>query len=162
MLQCERLLNLQSISRKRHAVPLLVLAPDGLALNIDDLDYFRRPWNEVRDVTAIDLTTRATVYVLPSERIGGGASEIVGNYKGVTAVVVSRDFYDKAILPVRASTGRSRDLAGILKLRNGMIDHIRARHSILPVSRADLCTAVEARWHAFGGTTAVSGASVPR
>jgi hypothetical protein len=128
-------LNLQSISRKRHAVPLLVLAPDGLALNIDDLDYFRIPWNEVRDVTA--------------------------------------------------STGRSRDLAGILKLRNGMIDHIRARrgsgrgwssifimhdddvyvalhHSILPVSRADLCTAVEARWHAFGGTTAVSGASVPR
>lgn len=153
--------------------PLLVLAPKGLALNIDGLDFCRIPWSEVRDVTAIDLTTRATVYVPPSERRWGGSEEIVGVYKGVTAVVISRDFYDRAILPLRAAAERSRGLATILKLRNGMIDHIRARrglgrgwssifirqgsdvcvalhHSILPVSRVALHAAVEARWHAFG------------
>ena len=118
--------------------------------------------------------------------IGNAGTERVDVYKGVTAVLVSRDFFDKAIFPAKdGMERRQRDLATILKLRNGMVDHIRARrglgpgwdsifimrdsemhvalhHSILPVSRADLRAAVEARWQAFGGTPAASKVSEPR
>jgi hypothetical protein len=167
--------------------PLLVLGPDGLTLNIDGFTFVRIPWHEVHGLATIDLTTKATVSVpFWLGRTGNADTEIVDVYKGVTAVLVSRDFFDKAIFPAKdGMERRQRDLATILKLRNGMVDHIRARrglgpgwdsifimrdgemhvalhHSILPVSRADLRAAVEARWHAFGGTPAASKVSEPR
>jgi len=155
--------------------PLLVLSPDGLTLNIDGSNFVRIPRLEVHGVTAIDLATKATVHVPNLVPTRNRNFDIENVYNNVTAVIVSQGFFDKAILPAKAGIERRNALVAALKLRDGMVDNIRARHglgpgwssifilrdgkmhvalhhSMLPVSRGTLRAAVEARWHAFGET----------
>jgi hypothetical protein len=136
----------------------------------------------VHDVTAIDLATKATVHVPYLVTTRNRNVDIENTYKGVTAVIVSQDFFDKTILPARAGIKQRNVLMSALKLRDGMVDNIRARHglgpgwssififrdgkmhvalhhSMLPVSRGALRAAVEARWRAFGEKPAASDVS---
>jgi hypothetical protein len=115
--------------------PLLELSPAGLRLHIEWVKDVLIPWHEVRGVETIDVTGRVrgqTVY-LP----------------GVTAVLVSRPFYDRHIhVNSWLLRGPGWDTNFIPK--DSMVQ-IALHHQALPVGAQELRAAVEARWRAFRG-----------
>jgi hypothetical protein len=120
----------------------------------------------------IDVKTNASLPI----NVETGAtvqSEIRETYRNVTAVVVSQDFYDQAILPIHKVMTLNKGLKTTLGLADGMVHHVAAKngrgsgwtsifiprgdemlvalhHSMLSVSGGRIRSEVEARWHAFG------------
>jgi hypothetical protein len=68
------------------ARPMLLLSPAGIAFHADWLKDLLIPWPEVRGVEAYELTT---------------ASGIPNRFQDITAVLVSKEFYETQILPRR-------------------------------------------------------------
>ena len=152
--------------------PLLTLAPKGITVNIDGATCVDIPWQEVQELTVIDVTTRASLPI--NVEIGPTVqNELRETYRNVTAVAVPKDFYDKAILPAHKSLARNKGLKTALGLVDGMIHHIVSKngrgpgssriflprgdqmlvalhHSMLSVGGNGLNGEVEARWRAFG------------
>jgi hypothetical protein len=126
--------------------PLLVMSPAGLHLHLDFLKTILIPWHEIHGVDSIDISGTFRRYPV--------------FLSGVTVVLVTRRFYDRHIhvkswflrgpgwdtnfIPRRDSTGDMMQVA--------------LHHEVLPATAAELRTAVEARWRAFGD---VKTASVP-
>lgn len=125
--------------------PLLVMSPAGLRLHVDFHKGIVIPWHEVRGVDSIDVSgsVRGRRFLAP----------------GVTAVLVSRSFYDRHIY-IRSwfLRGPGWDLHYIPK---GDIVQVVLHHEMLPVSAAELRAAVEARWRAFRNSSRAA-TSVPR
>lgn len=155
--------------------PPLVLGPDGIAINIDGVTRVGIPWQEVQDMIVIDVKTRASLPI--NVDVGDTVqSEVREIYRNVTAVEVSQDFYDKAILPAHKAMTRNKGLKTALGLVDGMAHHVAAKngrgsgwtsifiprddrmlvalhHSMLSVSGNSLRAEIEARWGAFGRST---------
>jgi hypothetical protein len=125
--------------------PMLVLSPEGLRLHIEWVKDIVIPWQEVRGVETVDIhgTFRGT----PVE------------FLGVTAVVVSRGFYDHHI-HIRSwfLRGPGWDTNFIPQ---GSTVQVALHHEALPVEAQELYTAVEARWLAFRSVKPAAS-SVPR
>jgi len=68
------------------ARPMLLLSPAGIAFHADWLNDLLIPWHEVRGVAAYEMTP---------------ASGIPYCYQDITAVLVSKEFYEAQILPRR-------------------------------------------------------------
>jgi hypothetical protein len=151
--------------------PVLTLGPKGITINLDGATCIDIPWQEVQDLTVIDVTTRASLPI--NVDIGSTVqNELRETYRNVTAVAVSQDFYDKAILPAHKSLARNKGVKTALGLVDGMIHHVVSKngrgsgwssifiprgdqmlvalhHSMLPVGGDRLKGEVEARWRAF-------------
>jgi hypothetical protein len=157
--------------------PLLRLSPAGARLNIDGKVFVDVPWSEVGDVTALDVEGRKLVGTTPLERMfdrrftGYHTTKLVPvRYDDVTALHVTKAFYDEGIAPrlkqmkktlLNSGAGMARQIRGtnalmetglgnIFVLRNGE-RYVLLHHAILPVSRETLRAAVEDRWRAFHG-----------
>ncbi len=111
--------------------PLLVLSPEGLRMRVEGATEFLIPWQEVRGVDSITVDgPRGT------------------SFDNVTVVLVSRDFYDRAI-HVDSIIRRGPGWGQFFIPADGMMQ-VALHHEILPVEAGDLLAAVEARWRAFG------------
>lgn len=152
--------------------PLLTLGPEGIAVNIDGVGRADIPWQEVQDMVVIDVKASASLPI--NVDIGDTVqNEVRETYRNVTAVAVSKDFYDRSILPVHKAMTRNKGLKTTLGLVDGMVHHVAARngrgsgwtsifiprgdqmlvalhHGMLSVSGGRLRSEVEARWRAFG------------
>jgi hypothetical protein len=111
--------------------PLLVLAPAGILMRVDGVTEFAIPWTEVKGVDSINI---------PGPR---GTS-----FDHVTAILVSREFYDR-VIHVDSFFTRGPGW-GFMFLPYGDMMQIALHHEILPVTASDLLAAVEARYRAFG------------
>lgn len=117
----------------RPGKPVLVLSPAGIRLDIEWVKTFLIPWDEVRAVRKIDVT-------LPTR--GWHRT-----FKDVTAVVVSKAFYDRVIHVSSAfQRGPGWDSAFI---DNGDTVDVTLSYLSLPASAGEIYAAVEARWKAF-------------
>ena len=136
---------LYGLARWLKPKPMLILSPAGLRLHFDFLKDIVIPWREVRGVDSIDIS-------------GGFHYKYRFAASGVTVVLVSRDFYDRHI-HVRSwfMRGPGWDYNFIPK---GDMVQVALHHDWLSASAAELRTAVETRWRAFG-KLARATASVP-
>jgi hypothetical protein len=112
--------------------PLLVLSPEGIGMRIEGARQFLIPWSEVRGVESIDVTGYR------------GA-----RFRNVTAVLVTRAFYER-VIHVDSFILRGPGWGSIFIPRGDDMMLVALHDSVLPVTAAELRTAVEARWRAFG------------
>jgi hypothetical protein len=122
--------------------PLLVLSPEGLRINIEGATEFTIPWIEVHGVDAITVEGLRGV-----------------TFDNVTAVVVTRDFYDR-VIHVDSFIRRGPGWDQLFIPRDGMM-LVALHHAWLPVKAADLLAAVEARYRAFGRPPEASTPGTP-
>lgn len=117
--------------------PIAVLSPSGIALNIEWVKNFLVPWHEVKAVEKIDIRV--------PEKVG------YTTYKDVTAVVVSRKFYERFVhvdnLLLRGP-GWEHNF-----IDNGDTVQIALNHAVLPATAAEIYAAVDSRWKAFRDRT---------
>lgn len=117
--------------------PIAVLSPSGITLDIEWVKNFLVPWHEVNAVEKIDVT-------VPTR----------GWYKtirGVTAVVVSKSFYDRIVHvdnPILRGPGWDNAF-----IDNGDTVQITLNHAVLPASAEEIFVAVDTRWKAFRDKT---------
>jgi hypothetical protein len=113
--------------------PMLVLSPAGLRIHIEWVKDIVIPWHEVRDVRTIDVTGRLRGQLV--------------HFPGVTAVVVSRAFYDRHIhIGSWLLRGPGWDMNFIPE--DGTVQ-VALHHEVLPTTAQELRAAIEARWRAF-------------
>jgi hypothetical protein len=108
--------------------PLLELSPAGIRMQIEMVKDFLIPWREIKGVEMVDLD--------------GGA------FPRVTAVLVTRAFYDR-VIHVDTALLRGPGWENLFVARDGLMQ-VAMPHQILPVGAEELHRAVEARWRAFG------------
>ena len=111
--------------------PLVVLSPEGIHVRIEGATEFDIPWSEVRGVDSITV-----------EGFRGAV------FDHVTAVLVTRDFYDR-VIHVDSFLLRGPGWDQVFIPYDAMMQ-VALHHEILPVTAADLLAAVEARYRAFG------------
>ena len=111
--------------------PLLVLSPEGIRMRIEGATEFDIPWSEVRGVDSITV-----------EGFRGAI------FDHVTAVLVTRDFYDR-VIHVNSFLLRGPGWDQVFIPYDSM-KQVALHHEILPVTASDLLAAVEARYRAFG------------
>lgn len=111
--------------------PLLVLSPKGIDMSVEGATEFHIPWSEVRGVDAVHVDgPRGTTF------------------EDVTAVAVSREFYDRVIhVDSFIRQGPGWDATFIPR---GPEMLVAFHPTILPIAPDDLLAAVEARYRAFG------------
>ena len=116
--------------------PLLVLSPAGLRIRVEWVKDIDIPWREVRGMDAIN--------------IAGSLRGEPMHFTDVTAVLVTRDFYERHI-HVRSwlLRGPGWDMNFIPK---GKYMQVALHHEILPATSDELFRAVETRLRAFGDT----------
>jgi hypothetical protein len=113
--------------------PMLVLSPAGLRIHIEWVKDIVIPWREVQDVRTIDVTGRLRGQLV--------------HFSGVTAVVVSRAFYDRHIhIGSWFLRGPGWDMNFIPA--DGTVQ-VALHHQVLPATAQELRAAVEMRWRAF-------------
>jgi hypothetical protein len=114
--------------------PALILSPAGLRQHIEWVKDIDIPWSEVRGVDMIDISGRfrgSTVF-----------------FPGVTVVLVSQAFYDRHVY---IDSGFLRGPGWHLNyVPKGDMVQVALHHSALSATAAELRTAVETRWRAFG------------
>lgn len=113
--------------------PLAMLSPAGVELHIEWVKTFLIPWHEVRSVEKIDVSVPA--------RMGSTT------FKDVTAVVVTKRFYDRVIHvsnPLLRGPGWNNAF-----IDNGDTVQVALNHAVLPASAEEIYAAVDARWRAF-------------
>ncbi len=125
------------------APPLLELSPAGLTMRIPGATRFTVPWREVRAVGAIDVT----VEDIPTRDRTASV-----HFSGVTAVSVTRAFYDR-VIHLDSLLLRGPGWEGTF-IPNGDLVQIALHHELLRAPADELRLAVESRWRAFGGAAA--------
>lgn len=125
------------------APPLLELPPAGLSMRIPGATQFLVPWREVRAVDVLDVTV---------EDIPTRGRSTSAHFAGVTAVSVTRDFYDR-VIHLDSLLLRGPGWEGTFIARGDLVQ-IALHHELLRAPAGDLRDAVEARWRAFGGPAA--------
>jgi len=115
--------------------PIAVLSPSGIALNIEWVKSFHVPWHEVKDVRKIDVRVPTKGWYT--------------TYKNVTAVAVSRAFYDRFVHVDNAllrGPGWEHNF-----IEDGGTILIALNYAALPATAEEIFAAVDARWKAFRG-----------
>jgi hypothetical protein len=155
---------------------LLVLSPGGIAMSMDGTVSIMVPWSQVIEVTRVDVKTKNELPLDVETSNGVFEHEIRENYKDVTAVAVTQDFYDRSLAPAYKDMKRNTNtgFGKALGLVDGMVHHIAGRdgskttwsslfirrgdemlvalhHRPPAVSARRLHTEVIARWQTFGG-----------
>lgn len=113
--------------------PRLTLAPDGIHQRLSRGRMLHIPWNEVRDIAAVDYTFNA--------------SGITHTIRDIPAVVVSQAFYDR-VMPPQPWLRRPMNWGHHVEAANGVV-RVLFRHDLLGTTAQGLRHAIETRWRAF-------------
>jgi hypothetical protein len=117
--------------------PIAVLSPSGIVLDIEWVKNFLIPWHEVKAVEKIDISVPTKGWYR--------------TYKDVTAVVVSKTFYDRTIHvsnPLLRGPGWEHNF-----IDNGDTVQVALNHAVLPATAEEIYAAVDSRWKAFRDKT---------
>lgn len=117
--------------------PVAVLSPTGIALNIEWVKNFLVPWHEVKAVERIDVRVPTKGWYT--------------TYKGVTAVVISKKFYERYVHVdnmLLRGPGWEHNF-----IDNGDTVQIALNYAVLPASADEIYAAVDTRWKAFRDKT---------
>lgn len=118
----------------KRGTPLLVLSPAGLRIHVDFVKTIEIPWREVRGVEKDNVT-------------GTFRGEPV-RFDDVTVVLVSKDFYDRHIhIHDFLLRGPGWEQNFIVK---GDMVQVALHHAAMNATSAELFTAAQTRWRAFG------------
>lgn len=116
---------------------LVELLPEGIIFRTTSEDFIV-PWSEIRAVDTIDINTSFN-----------GRAE---SYQGVTAVLVSKHFYDRVIyIDTLFMRGPGWNAHFVPKNDNEIF--LALHHEIIPAPAAEIRRQVESRWRAFGTAT---------
>jgi hypothetical protein len=118
------------------AQPLLELSPDGILVRIAWVTELLIPWHEVRGIAATDVSA--------GFRMTG--TQVRAKSANVTAVLVSRNFYERFIAIPALLRGPA---WGNIFIPKDTMMQVALHHDVLGVSPEELRAAIEARWHAF-------------
>jgi len=116
------------------ARPILMLSPAGISYHASLLKNLLIPWHEVRGVDAFERT---------------GASGIPDCYPDLTAVLVSREFYDRHILVKRSVFGGPKRSWDAMFLPKGSLMQMVLHYELFSVDPKHIREPVEARWKSF-------------
>lgn len=139
--------------RSSRGRPVFALSPNGI--------YFRRvaefllPWPEVKGVDTADITTWD--WYKATDIIHWSWSKLrlpTVTYRGVTVVLVSKEFYESHIF-IDSLLRRGPDW-GALFVPKGPLVQIALYQVLTSIEPQVLRAAIEARWHAFRGEPAGS------
>jgi hypothetical protein len=125
--------------------PIAVLSPSGIALDIEWVKNFLIPWHEVKAVEKIDVRVPTKGWYK--------------TYKDVTAVVVSKRFYDRVVHidnAILRGPGWDHNF-----IDSGDTVQIALSHAVLPASAVEIFAAVDTRWKAFRDKTKPMKAAKP-
>jgi hypothetical protein len=118
--------------------PIAALSPSGIALNIEWVKDFLIPWHEVKAVEKIDIRVPTKGWYT--------------TYKDVTAVVISKSFYERFVHVNNAllrGPGWDHNF-----IDAGDVVKVALNYAVLPASAEEIYTAVDTRWRAFRHNTA--------
>lgn len=140
-------------TRFRPGRPLYTLSPRGILYRIPWCKTFLVPWRQVQGVETIDVETRIPflIWLFASSPTSSYYRTMV--FRNVTAVLVSKQFYDSQILVdsyvLRGPGWRANFIP------KGHLVQIALHHELVSVEPQSLDQAVKARWQAFGNQAAV-------
>jgi len=121
--------------------PMLALSPEGVRWNIEWVRELFVPWHEVKALRKITVTDRTSRSPFPPK------------FENVTALVVTNDFYDRALhVDNVLLRGPGWGNMFIADEKNGVMQ-FALHDEILPVKKDELYAAVETRWKAFRDKT---------
>lgn len=133
--------------RRRPGKAMITLTPSYLLFRIPMVKEIRIPWREIAAVEVIDTSPFFPSLVRPR----------FVTFRNVTALRVSRRFYDRQIhVPsafMRGPGWSNTFIVGEKDVR------VALHHEAVGVPAEELREAVEARWHAFGPPDAVAAAT---
>lgn len=146
--------------RSNPGKPLFTLSPAGIHCRIPWVKEFPIPWREIRGVDTIDIATGYWSFFWFT-RIPTAKYNVV-NFRNVTVVLVSKQFYDSRIFVDSFFLRGPGWKANFIP--KGSLVQMALHHELVSVEPQALREAVEARWHAFRDNPAVEPArtSVPR
>jgi len=116
------------------ARPILMLSRAGISYHASLLKNLLIPWHEVRGVDAFERT---------------GASGIPDRYPDLTAVLVSREFYDQHILVKRSVFGGPKRSWDTMFVPKGSLMQMVLHYELFSVDPKHIREPVEARWKSF-------------
>jgi hypothetical protein len=119
----------------RPGKPMLELTPRGIIIRFDMIKEMFIPWHEVHGVGSIE--------------VGGGWLDRSVSWSNVTAVRVTKRFYDRN-LHVDSNFLRGPHWHHFFIQRGDMVD-VAFHEQTLPMKAEQLYAEIEARWHAFRG-----------
>jgi hypothetical protein len=143
-------------TRARPGKPNFTLSPAGIQYRIPWVKEFLIPWSEVQGVDTIDIVTRhwSPVWLFVSHP---SPLHRYTFFRDVTVVQVSKHFYDARIFVdsffLRGPGWKANFIA------QGALVQTALHHELVSVEPQALRQAVEARWHAFRGQTAIAPTS---
>lgn len=119
---------------------LVELLPEGIIFRVHPHHYIV-PWTEVRGVDTVSFTGSTVSF------IGRSARRFV-RFENVTAVLVSRDFYDRVIYTANWF-GRAPFWDNTYRPQGDFVQ-IVLHEFVLPATSEEIRRQVEARWKTFG------------
>jgi hypothetical protein len=128
----------------KRGTPLLVLSPAGLRVHIDFVRTIAIPWHAVQGVAKDTVT--------------GSFRGRPVQFDDVTVVLVSKEFYDRRIHInswLLRGPGWHHNF-----IPKGDVVQIALHHAAMNATAAELYTAAETRWRAFGDPKAVPARTV--
>lgn len=118
--------------------PLLTLSPKGLLFRTVGNDIFI-PWYEVRGIDAIDFRTWTMLPSVPAPV----------TFENVTAVNISRDFYEDEIVSAYHALVHHRVWSRTFHSKGDNLVQVCLHQDILPATSEEIRKQVAARWYAF-------------
>lgn len=126
----------------RNAKALLTLSPQGLVLSSLGKDMFI-PWREVRGIETVSFSTLTSIWTsLPPVLVPV-------RLKNVSAVLISRDFYEDEILPTSPVLAHTAVWVRTFRPKGDNLVQVCLHHDLLPATSEEIRKAVAARWYAF-------------
>jgi hypothetical protein len=148
-------LTVYALWRRSHpGRPLFVLSPAGVYYRIPRVKAFLVPWREIRGIDTIEIRAGHSSIRYPGIWV---YRTLV--YRDVTAIVVSKQFYDAHIFvdsPFRRGPGWKNTF-----FPKGSLVQMALHHELVSVAPQALRQAIEARWHAFRGETTPASLATP-
>lgn len=139
-------------ARASSGKPIYTLSPAGIHYRIPSLKEFLIPWREIQGVDTINIVTPPW---LPTYLFMNGYPSLYARdsmFSDVTAVLVSKQFYDSRIF-VRSYFLRGPGWRANFIPKSDLVQ-AALHHTLVSVEPKALRQAVEARWHAFRDQTA--------
>jgi hypothetical protein len=124
------------------ASPLLVLSPRGLKLSSTGKDVFI-PWPEVRGVEKVSFSSWTAVWT------SFPPMPVPVFFKDVTAVLISRDFYEDEVVSAYPTLVHHRIWSRTFRSQGDNLMQVLLHHDLLPAKGEELRREVAARWYAF-------------
>jgi hypothetical protein len=122
--------------------PLLVLSPRGLVLSSVGKDVFI-PWPEVRGVEKVSFSSWTAVWTSVPP------TPVPVFFKNVTAVLISRDFYEDEVVSAYPTLVHHRVWSRTFRSQGDNLVQVLLHHDLLPAKAEELRREVAARWYAF-------------